>query len=81
MGKRSSHKAAAPRRENQVQAAITTLSQHGWDVTMQDGKVGDDATDPEAVSVVRVLLISPWQPKELADHEALGLLANAEVSV
>jgi hypothetical protein len=76
MGKRSAHKTAPVRRENSVQAAITTLNNAGWDVTMQDGTAGEG---DDAVDVVRVLLVSPWQPKELLPNEDLGLLAGREL--
>jgi hypothetical protein len=74
VGKRSTHKRAKERRETHVQDAITTLSQYDWDVTLQDGKVGKEGEEQD---VVRVLLISPWQPKELLSHPTHGLMPES----
>lgn len=77
MGKRSAHKSSGQRLENEVQAAITTLHRYGWDVTLQDGSIGDEGEEGEAV--VRALLISPWQPKELVDLPEHGLLGGRDL--
>jgi hypothetical protein len=71
MGKRSSSKSRAARTENQVQAAITTLHRHGWEVALQDGETEGTTENP---AVVRAIIISPWQPKEIADNQTYGYL-------
>lgn len=75
MGKRSSGKSRAARTENQVQAAITTLHRHGWDVAMQDGETEGETENP---AVVRAIIVSPWQPKELIHNQTYGYLPESE---
>lgn len=74
MGKRSAGKSRSARTENQVQAAITTLHRHGWDVALQDGEAEGETENP---AMVRAIIVSPWQPKELISNETYGYLPES----